>query len=232
MWIAAGACCFAMVAEVDAGIIFRQRPGIRRSRVTYQSTNTGRSTAAPAATAATAAATPADTTPADTAATTSAEESTGVSATRTTTATRVRRRGILGRRRGTVVTSSQVAATTGGGMTSDQTPDTLACRQYHSGGTATQLSSLSENQHGKPFAAASQCNGTLATVGGVPYFLAIDESIILRESHDFQQRNDLGARWPVPPRRRNSLAGDCHANVAKPARQPSRRPPDKIIRRL
>jgi hypothetical protein len=117
MWIAAGLCCFATVAEVDGGIIFRQRPGIRRSSVTYQSTNTGGSTAAPAATAAT----------------TSANENTGVSATPTTTATptntatRVRRRGILGRRRGTVVSSSQVAATTGGGMTvRGQTPDSLA----------------------------------------------------------------------------------------------------------
>ena len=72
----AGLCCFATVAEVDAGIIFRRRP------------------------------------------------TTGVTNTQTTTNVTRSRRGILGRRRGTVTTSSQVATTTSAGMTvRGQTPD-------------------------------------------------------------------------------------------------------------
>ena len=79
MWVVTGLCCFATVAEVDAGIIFRRRP------------------------------------------------TTSVATTQTTTNVTRPRRGILGRRRGTVVTSAQVANTTGTGMTvRGQTPDSVA----------------------------------------------------------------------------------------------------------
>jgi hypothetical protein len=114
-WVVAGACCLVTVAEVDAGIVFRRR-GNRSGGVTYQATTTGTTTAAPTGTA---------TTPGTAA---SAGPSGSVAAptptSTVTTATRVRRRGILGRRRGTVVTSSQMAASTGPGMTvRGQTPE-------------------------------------------------------------------------------------------------------------
>jgi hypothetical protein len=32
IWIVTGLCCFATVAEVDAGIIFRRRPGLFQRR--------------------------------------------------------------------------------------------------------------------------------------------------------------------------------------------------------
>jgi hypothetical protein len=76
IWIVAGLCCSATVAEVDAGIIFRR--GSRN----------------------------------------------GVTTTQSTTNVTRGRRGILGRRRGTEATSSQVTTTTSPGMTvRGQTPD-------------------------------------------------------------------------------------------------------------
>jgi len=82
IWIVAGLFCFATIAEVEAGIIFRR--GSRSGVTTTQNTATTQST---------------------------------------TNVTRGRR-GILGRRRGTVATSPQVATTNNAGLTvRGQSPD-------------------------------------------------------------------------------------------------------------
>jgi hypothetical protein len=109
-----GLCCFATVAEVDAGIVFRRRPGLFPGRGTsYQTTSTVAPTAAAPALV-----------PAATATATAPTARAPV-----TTTTRTRRRGILGRRRGTVVTSSQVATTSAPAMTvRGQTPEVVPAR--------------------------------------------------------------------------------------------------------
>src|SRR5437763_488556 len=45
-WIAVGACSLAMVADVDAGIIFRRRPTVRRTGTAYPTITTGSAPAA------------------------------------------------------------------------------------------------------------------------------------------------------------------------------------------
>ena len=120
VWTVAGVCCLATVAEVDAGVILRRRPGLVPSRGNYQTTSTRASAPAPAATV--------ENTPSPAPATAATGGSTGgAPAATTTTTTQSRRRGILGRRRNNTVTRSQVAVTSNTPMTvRGQTPEGAA----------------------------------------------------------------------------------------------------------
>jgi len=118
MGIVAGVCCLATVAEVDAGIIFRRRPSLTPGRGNYQTTTTR--TNAPAVAATTA---PATTAP-YTAVAPASGSTGGAPAAATTTTTQGRRRGVLGRRRSSTVTRTQVTATPSTPMTvRGQTPE-------------------------------------------------------------------------------------------------------------